>query len=450
MRSDSHQTPRSATPLDQTVAALAAGGISSRALVTGSFEAIDRCADQAIFTRLYRKEAIGQADAIDLRRAAGEQLGPLAGLPVSVKDLFDIAGDVTMAGSPLLAKNAPAVADAAVIARLRQAGAVVVGKTNMSELAYSGLGLNSLYGNPLNALDASRVPGGSSSGSAVAVARGQCVVSIGSDTGGSIRIPAAFNGLVGLKPTRSRIAREGTVALSHSQDTVGTIGRSVADCALFDAVMAGEAPIPPERRELAGVRIAMPQRHFTEDLAPAVARAFEAVLDRLSRAGAQIVDIPFSEFARVQDVMALGGLVGPEAYAGFSPLLATATPADPHVLRQIMRFSDHPAHKYRAALEARTLAQNAYATMMESFDCFACPTVAILPPHLSQLVDEETTDRINRTVLRNTSPFNILDVPAISVPCHALGAPQVGLMLAGKAREDRALIEIAVAVETLV
>src|SRR3954471_23683870 len=204
-----------------------------------------------VFLKLYPEAARAAADAADARRQAGLSLGPLDGAIISIKDLFDVAGEVTTAGSKLRRDAAPASADAPVVTRLRRAGAVVIGKTNMVEFAFAGIGLNPHFGTPGNAADRSRIPGGSSSGAGVSVAEGTSDISIGSDTGGSVRIPAAFNGIVGFKPTAKRVPLEGAFPLSYSLDSIGPLARTVRDCAHADAVMAGEEPAPLLPRLLA-------------------------------------------------------------------------------------------------------------------------------------------------------------------------------------------------------
>jgi len=410
-------------------------------MVRHCFALIDTSTDRAVFTRLYRDVALAQAAAID--HAEQPIHGPLAGLPISIKDLFDVAGETTTAGSLALRDNPPALRDAPAIARLRAAGAIVVGKTNMSELAYSGLGLNPHFGTPRNALRPDSVPGGSSAGAGVAVAHGFSVASIGSDTGGSIRIPAAFNGVIGFKPTQARVSRAGMVGLSSSQDTVGPLARTVACCALLDAVMAGSVVPELTHHDLTGLRIATPTRFLTDDLDAPVASAFEAAVRRLANAGARIVETPCHELDLVLDVIAEGGLVGPEAYRTHQGLLASPSGLDPHVRMQIERFAGHPDEKYQRALKAQARAQAAFARLMDAVDILACPTVASVPPRFADLLDEDTTLRINRRVLRNTSPFNILDVPAITLPCHEPNMPPVGLMLVGRHMQDIPLLAIA-------
>ncbi|RUZ67225.1 amidase family protein, partial [Mesorhizobium sp. M7A.F.Ca.US.007.01.1.1] len=201
-----------------------------------------RAGEERVFTKLYAEAARAAADASDARSQAGVTLGPLDGTIVSIKDLFDVAGEPTTAGSLMLKTAAPPLRDAAIVSRLRQAGAVITGKTNMTEFAFTAIGDNQHFGTPGNAVDASRIPGGSSSGAGVSVGEGTSEISIGSDTGGSIRIPASLNGVVGFKPTARRVPLAGAFPLSATLDSIGPLARTVAQCAAADAVMAGEVP----------------------------------------------------------------------------------------------------------------------------------------------------------------------------------------------------------------
>ena len=249
-----------------------------------------------IFTRVYAEAALAAARAADARAASGTPLGPLDGCVVSVKDLFDVAGEPTTAGSAVLRSAAPATQDAAIVQRLRAAGAVIVGKTNMTEFAFSGVGINPHFGTPGNALDATRIPGGSSAGAGVAVARGFSDISIGSDTGGSVRIPAALNGITGFKPTQQRVPRDGAFPLSFTLDAVGPLARSVLECAQADAVMAGQPWQPLPRRQLRGLRVGVPRGLLFTQTEDAVAQAFEQVLQALAQAGARVDDVALDDW----------------------------------------------------------------------------------------------------------------------------------------------------------
>ncbi|TFL15799.1 amidase [Pusillimonas caeni] len=422
------------------------GGDDCVTRVAGLLDAIDACPDGAIFTRVYREEALAQALRLD--RLHVDERGPLWGVVVSVKDMFDIKSEVTVAGCARFLKNPPASKDAEVVSRLRLSGAIIIGKTSMPELAYSGLGLNSRFGTPRNAIDPACIPGGSSSGAAVAIAQGLCTAAVGSDTGGSIRIPAAFNGVVGFKPTQSRVPRDGMAELSRSQDAAGLIARNVSDCALVDAVMAGDVPSKLEPRPLTGLKVAVPDAYFTEALDQPVALAFERSLGRLSLAGASLSRIEFVPGEVIGEIMSLGGLVGPESYKRYHHLLDEPDAMDPFVFNQMKRFAHHHDSDYKKALALRGRAQALYEQAMADFDVLVCPTVPMAAPRFDDLNGDEAALALNRRVLRNTSPFNTLDVPAITLPCQRPGEAGVGLMLVGKHLRDFELLRIAGSVES--
>src|SRR5205085_10238186 len=274
-------------------AALVAGQTTSRDLVEAALARIadPRGEGARTFTKVYADSARAAADAQDRLRQAGYVASPLAGLPVSIKDLFDVAGEQTLAGSKALDDASPATADAPIVARLRAAGAVLIGRTNMTEFAFSGVGINPHYGTPGNPYDRRLIPGGSSSGAAVSVGDGNAIVAIGTDTGGSVRIPAALCGITGFKPTQQRISRDGATPLSTTLDSIGPLANSIACCAIVDAIMAGEPPIVPEPLPVAGMRLGVPQAYVLDDLAPEVARAFTDACAMLSRAGARVTDM---------------------------------------------------------------------------------------------------------------------------------------------------------------
>ena len=264
------------------------------------------------FVKLYEDGAREAAISADRLRARGVIPSPLAGIPISIKDLFDVRGEPTTAGSKVLIDATPAQHDSTVIARLRAAGAIIVGRTNMTEFAFSGLGINPHYGTPRNPYDRStgRIPGGSSSGAAVSVSDGMSEVGIGTDTGGSVRIPAALCGLVGFKPTARRISRDGVLPLSTTLDSIGPIARSVACCALVDAIMAGESPDVPPALPIAGLRLGVVRDYVCDGLEDAIATTFERALAILSKAGAHIMEMPFPELARLPALNRSGGFAG--------------------------------------------------------------------------------------------------------------------------------------------
>lgn len=431
---------------------LAAGKTTSTALVTQALERIGDPAGEGArtFTRVDRDAALAAAAASDALRAHGVVPSPLAGIPVSVKDLFDIAGQPTAAGSVLLRDAPPAAADAAVVARLRAAGAVIVGRTTMTEFAFSGLGLNPHTGTPGNPFDRARIPGGSSSGAAVSVADGMAAAAVGSDTGGSVRIPAAFCGLAGFKPTQTRVPRDGAFPLSWTLDTVGPLGLSVACCALIDAVMAGEPPVVPEAMPVAGLRLAVPRCHALDGLDATVAAAFARALERLSAAGARVVEIDGAVFDRIPEANARINFSTAEAYALHRSWLATrGGEYDPRVRVRMERALLATAPDYVDLMGARLSLMAQADALTRPYDAVAMPSVAVVAPRLEELIDDSDYTRINLMALRNTSLFNFLDRPAVSVPAASDGMP-VGLMLAGPAGGDRALLSLAQGVEAIV
>jgi Asp-tRNA(Asn)/Glu-tRNA(Gln) amidotransferase A subunit family amidase len=443
-------------PLARLAADLASGATTSRALVEAALERIADPAGQGstVFLEVDVAAARAAADAHDRLRAAGTVLSPLAGIPVSVKDLFDIAGQVTRAGSRALAGAPPASADAPVVARLRRAGAVIVGRTNMTEFAFSGLGLNPHYGTPLSpygrgSAGDERIAGGSSSGAAASVADGMAAVALATDTGGSIRIPAAFTGLTGFKPTASRIPRQGAVPLSKTLDSFGPIGVSAACCALVDRILAGLEPRVPAARPIEGLRLGVLTHYVTDDVEAPVASALEAALKHLEAAGAILSDVRFAPLERLPGAgrYALSAI---EACAWHRPLIAAHRDEyDPRVLSRILKAEAASASDYLDLLAERTeLIEAAHETLWQHFDAIVAPTVPIVPPRVADC-DRNDSEyaRINALVLRNPSVFNMLDACAISLPCHPRGDAPVGLMLAGAPHGDDALFGVALAVE---
>ncbi len=389
-----------------------------------------------------------QAHTSDMLREHGIA-GPLAGVPISIKDLFDVQGDVTRAGARVLPKQ-PAVADAAAIARLRAAGAVFVGRTNMTEFAYSGIGINPHYGTPRNPFDRAgeRIPGGSSSGAAVSVTDGMAMAAIGSDTGGSCRIPAALCGIVGFKPTASRIPLDGAVPLSSSYDSVGCLANTVACCADIDAVMAGEDTPPLAPVPLAGMRLAVPSGLVFEGVSDEVAESFSRALRQLSAAGARLQDVHFESWDQLAEIGANGGLVAAEASAWHADLLAEHAAAyDRRVLSRIRLADAQRASDYLRMLTRRAALCRQADAELAGFDAVVLPTVPIVAPRIADLDDDETFYRINRLLLRNPAIANMLDLCALSVPCHRRGEAPVGLMLFGRHLTDRRLLAIGMGVE---
>jgi aspartyl-tRNA(Asn)/glutamyl-tRNA(Gln) amidotransferase subunit A len=369
-----------------------------------------------------------------------------------VKDLFDVAGEPTPAGSRVLADAAPAVAHAPVVRRVLAAGFVPVGRTNMTEFAFSGLGINPHYGTPLSPWDraARRIPGGSSSGTGVAVADGMAAVGLGTDTGGSCRIPAAFCGISGYKPTARRVPIEGVLPLAPSLDSVGPLGVSAACCAVVDAILAGEPPMAPAALPLAGLRLAVPRNVVLDGLDDAVSGAFARALTALSTAGARIEHAVFPEFDELPAVNAAGGFAAAEAYAWHRALLAEkGGEYDPRIRVRIERGARISAADYLDLVAARARLIAAFRQRSRAFDALLMPTVPIVPPRLDELEDERAYNRINLHILRNTALGNFFDCCAISLPCHRPGEPPVGLMLMCDAMQDSRLFSVAAAVESV-
>jgi aspartyl-tRNA(Asn)/glutamyl-tRNA(Gln) amidotransferase subunit A len=405
-----------------------------------------------VFTALFADEALAAARHADARLAAGEPRLPLAGLPVSVKDLYDVAGRTTMAGSIVRAGAPAALHDAAAVSRLRAAGAALVGLTNMTEFAFSGVGINPHHGTPRNPCDAqlARIPGGSSSGAAVSVALGLAVAGLGSDTGGSIRVPAALCGLVGFKNTQSRTPLAGAFPLSFTLDTVCAMTRCVEDCLLVDGVLAG-APLSVAPRTVAGLRLALPQTLVLEGLAPEVAAAFQRALSRLSAAGAHIVEMPLAELAEIAQINAPGGFSAVEAFALHREALRTQRGRfDPRVAQRIELGAGVSAADYIVMQQRRRDWISRMGQRLAGFDALVCPTVPLLVPPIAELVaNDEAFFRANGQLLRNTFAINFLDGCAFTLPCHAADTLPVGLMLAAPGGHDAALAGVALAVEAL-
>jgi aspartyl-tRNA(Asn)/glutamyl-tRNA(Gln) amidotransferase subunit A len=441
--------------LDELAAGLAAGRMTSRQLTE---ECLGRIADPAgqghrAFIAVDPDKALAAAEAQDRLRKANAAPSPYAGIPISVKDLFDLEGEVTTAGSKIFVGRPPAAADAPSMARLRRAGFVLIGRTNMSEFAFSGLGLNPHYGTPLSAWDreSGRVPGGSSSGAAVSVADGMAHGAIGTDTGGSCRIPAAFNGLVGYKPTARRVPLQGAVPLSSNLDSIGPLARSVSCCAILDAVLAQSAPPRLAPEGVAGRNFAVPDRLVRDGMEAQVADAFEAALSRLSAAGARVQEIAVPEFAEALTALAhKGGFSAAEAYAWHEGFIATgAKDYDPRVLARIMRGAEQSAADYIRLLQARAGFIEKMQLRMAAFDALLMPTSPILAPRLAEVARDEDFTRLNLLALRNNAVVNLMDGCGLSLPIHRRGEAPVGLMLAASPGRDQHLMSLGAAVEKI-
>ena len=432
---------------------LARGEITSRALTEACLDRIGDAAGEGAraFTRVHAEAARAAADAADRLRGAGITLSPVAGVPFSVKDLFDVAGEPTLAGSVVLRGAPPATADAVVVARLRRAGAVIVGKTNMTEFAFSGLGINPHYGTPKCPWDRAvgRIPGGSSSGAAVSVADGMAAVAIGTDTAGSVRTPAALSGVVGFKPTARRVPREGCYPLSRTLDSIGPLAPSVACCALVDAILSGDERPPPEALPVGSLRLGVPRQFVLEGLDVEVARAFSTALGKLAAAGARVVDVEFPELLEVRDIQRHGGFSVAEAYATHRALIAAReSEYDPRVASRIRRGRGLEAADYLELLERRAGFVRAAARTAAPFDALVLPTAALIAPPIAELeASDEAYFRANSRALRNTNLVNLFDGCALSIPCHEPGSAPVGFMIAGVGDADRHVLAAGMAIE---
>lgn len=440
-------------PLWDLAADLAEGRTNSAALTARCFERIDDPEGEGgrAFIRLFRDAAMDAAEASDRARGNGIVPSPLAGIPVSVKDLCDIRGYTTLAGSKALEHRPPAAEDAPVVARLRAAGAIVLGTTNMTEFAFGALGLNPHYDTPRNPWDRAtgRIPGGSSSGAAVSVSDSMAAVALGSDTAGSVRMPAGFCGITGFKPTTGRIPIDGLVPLAATLDSVGPLGNSVGCCALVDAVFAGERPEPVTPRPVAHATIAVARRLVCEDLDEAVASGFEAALNRLSAAGARIVDIEFAELDEIAPLNANGTLPIIEGHAWHRELLAARGELyDPIIVQRLRNGAAIPAHVYIDLLAGQRDLNARADAATAPYDAVAMPTLAWVAPPIASIgnsADEWLA--ANSRTLRNTFVGNFLDRCAITMPCHEPGSAPVGLMLMGARGGDAALLALAAGVE---
>ncbi|MHC4041783.1 amidase [Bradyrhizobium sp. 23AC] len=434
---------------------LESGRTTARKLVEAC---IARIADpagegQRTFLHVDKDAALAAADAMDGLRKAKAAPSRYAGIPISIKDLFDIKGQVTRAGSRALDDSPPAEQDAATVARLRRAGFVVIGRTNMTEFAYSGIGINPHYGTPKGGWNRAvgHVPGGSSSGAAVSVLDGMAHGALGTDTGGSCRIPAAFNGIVGYKPTQRRVPLDGSVPLSFSLDSIGPLARSVSCCAILDAVLANEPIAPLKPRPIQGMRLAVPTTIALDDLDAEVAETFERALRTLSDHGAIIERIEMAEFHDIGPMNAKGGFAASESYAWHRYLITSKGDVyDPRVSVRIMRGEAQSAADYIDLLNERRSLIARVNARIAPYDALVLPTTPNTPPKIADLADDKAFTRENIRALRNCTLINMIDGCAISLPAHRQGDVPVGLMLAGAGGTDHRIFELAAGMEAVI
>jgi aspartyl-tRNA(Asn)/glutamyl-tRNA(Gln) amidotransferase subunit A len=442
-------------------AAFADGTTTARALVESC---LVRIADPGgegprAFTKVYAEQARASADAMDALRRAGRAPSPFAGIPVSLKDLLDVTGEPTPAGSVVLANAAPATVNAPVVQRLLEAGLIPVGRTNMTEFAFSGVGINPHFGTPRAPFGRTeggrtegggRIPGGSSSGAAVSIADGMALAAIGTDTGGSCRIPAAFCGVVGYKPTARRVPTSGVLPLSPTLDSVGPLARTVSCCQVIDAILSGDDRAAAQPMSPAGLRLLFPSNSVADGMDASTERAIDRAVQRLDRAGAHITHARLRSLDLINAAHAQGGFAVVEAYAWHRDLLAREADAyDPRVASRIIPGATMLAADYVALVQARVRIIAAFEAEMAPFDALIMPTVPIAPPPISAFALDEDYRRLNGLILRNPSVINFLDGCAISLPCHEPGAPPAGLTLAATAMSDRRLFALAEGVESV-
>ncbi|MDI9329971.1 MAG: amidase [Alphaproteobacteria bacterium] len=407
---------------------------------------------QGMVTRWYESSARQAARHSDQAFEQGLPSGPLSGVLVTIKDLYDVAGEVTLAGTRAFGQQPVATQDAPAVARLRQAGAVIWGKTNMTELAFSGIGINPHYGTPVNPADphVARIPGGSSSGAAVSVALGLAQVGLGSDTGGSIRIPAAWCGVVGFKSSQHRVPITGATSLSHSLDTVCAMTRSVADARRVDGVLSGRC-LPTRLRGGRQLRLAVPQNLVLDALDPTVARAYERALKRLIAAGAELVEVVWPEFNEIADIHAPAGFSAIECWSTHRHVLADRIEQlDPRVAGRLKLGIDVSAADYLRMCARRQDWIRRVNALSSGFDAWIAPTVPVVAPELSPLLaSDDAFMATNRLSLRNTFVGNFMDGCSISLPMHQEGELPTGLMLTSICGQDADLLDVAQAVEAL-
>ena len=452
--------------LHTTLQYVLSGQTSASAEIENSIAVAQSAACDQVFLKTMFDEARGIA-----ADAAGRHK-PLAGLSVSVKDLFDIAGQTTAAGSAVLADAPAADADCPAVARLKAAGGALIGRTNMVEFAFSGVGINPHFGTPA-AWDgrfntaasaggpAPRIPGGSSSGAAVSVATGAAFIGLGSDTGGSIRIPAALNGIVGFKNTARLVPTDGALPLSTTLDTVCAMTRSVRDAILAHQILAARRVIRSSA-PLSNYRLAVVRTSMLDHLDATVSRAFGRTLQAFRDAGAHIEEISLAEIRDLGAIQSTGGFSAAESYSWHRPLLErSAAGYDPRVAARIQRGAAMKAYEYIDLMQARRGWIARVEGALQGFDAVLSPTVPIVAPPIADIAPAQGLDaaqdaarddeffRVNALLLRNTSVVNMLDGCAISIACHAPDELPVGLMIWQGAMYDDTVLNIALQAEDL-
>jgi aspartyl-tRNA(Asn)/glutamyl-tRNA(Gln) amidotransferase subunit A len=445
---------------DRTATGMAAAYRSGEAgpveVVECLLERIERSRDDNIFITVMPERARREAEASERRHRAGRPLSQLDGVPIGWKDLFDVAGAPTTAGSRVLGEGDIKTRDVGVTANAARIGMVTLGKLNMTEFAYSGLGLNPHYGTPVNpnSRDVARSPGGSSSGSGASVAARLLPCAVGSDTGGSVRIPASYNGVVGYKTSQGRLDTTGVVPLARSYDTVGPLARSVEDCILLDRALRGTVGAELVRADLSGLTLVVPTNHVTVTLQDAVAEAFERSLAALATAGVTIRREKVDALDQVVDLTARHGtLTAAEAYFEFQALIdgSRVDEIDRRVVRRIMDGKRMSAHDVIAIQRGRTALMAALRTQLGGA-LLAWPTTPITAPEVAPLeASDDTFHRVNLLTLRNTMPGNVLDLCCVAMPNgrDAAGMP-TSLLVSACHGEDERLLGAAIEIERVI
>ena len=440
--------------LERLARRLAGGEASAAGLVDEALAAMrDPSAEGArAFIAIDEEGAKATAAHIDGLRRRGRAPSPWAGIPFAVKDLFDVAGEITTAGSVVLRDSPPAAADAAAIARLKAAGLIAVGRTNMTEFAYSGVGLNPHYGTPAAPFERARrrIPGGSSSGAAVAVADGMVALAIGTDTGGSCRIPAAFCGVVGFKPSAGRIPTRGAYPLSTTLDSIGPLANTVASAAIADALMAGDWDGEVTVRPARSLRLGILRTLMFDGIERPVENAFNEAVTRLENAGVGVADVAFPLIGALPAINARGGIAAVEAFAHHKVLIETEGERyDPRVRRRILAGAAISGPEYLEILRTRAEWIEAFRERMAGYDGLLMPTSPLVPPLMSAFATDEEYARLNFLCLRNTAVANFLNGTAISLPIHEPGEAPAGLMIMAPHGFDRQLFSVAAALEAV-
>jgi aspartyl-tRNA(Asn)/glutamyl-tRNA(Gln) amidotransferase subunit A len=435
--------------------ALRSGETTSTRLVEQALELADQ--SRAVFTAI-NPGLLNLAASIDRARQKSPSRSPLAGIPIALKDLFNVRNESTLAGSIVRKHYAqPEAQDAEVVAPLRAAGLLFLGRTNMSEFAFSGIGKNPHYGTPLSIWDreTGRLPGGSSSGSAVAVAEGIVAAALGSDTAGSCRIPAAFNGVVGVKPSHGRMSLNGIFPLSPTLDAPGPLAVDVDSCFILDQLMCGKLPpsntLPAlQPAQLKTMKLVIPGARVMEDLDDEVRLAFERSVEVLAAAGASIQETPMPVLDHCDDFFIERPIVVYEVWLHHREMLEQHLEEyDPFVGSRMSAGAEISAEEQQRRYREREQIVDTYNRQFESLqvDALLYPSVACIPPAIAETDDEDNARRVNLRCLRNTATVNYFDGCSISLPCHQPGEPPVGLMLSATNGSDESLYQVAAAIE---